>query len=453
MGHIFISYSHADQEYVHKLHAALLSEGFDAWIDGRIDYGDQWPKVIQRHLDECDAFIIVMSQNSFESDMVQNEITRAREKKKNIFPILLDGESWLIVQAKQYVDVRDGSLPTEKFYKRLERVTPRTPKIPEREVIEKPAQKQAIRESEQKTPEKPWIPGNGIRPPARQSWPGRSKLLPWFKYGGIAIFVGAILWGGALLIPKVLGTDPTNTPSLATTVAPVVKSPTAVVRTNTPKPTSQLVAIPPTATATKALTVLGTTKTSAIDGMTQVRISGSGGVDTFWIDQSAVSNSMFEKFVNATSYITDAEKNGIGLVWTNLGEQPATQFPGQTGVVFEWKLVSGVNWKNPSRDKWLGDGNQVLQVSWNDALAYCQWAGRTLVTEAEWELARASEPSVNFYNSRVGLGEWGENKTTGAYRIVLGYRDVLWGYNSIFPERGFLEYRSANILTFRCKEK
>lgn len=125
MSHIFISYSHADHEYVNKLHAALLSEGFDAWIDGRIDYGDQWPKVIQKHLDECNAFLIVMSGNSFESDMVQNEITRAREKKKTIFPLLLEGESWLIVQARQYVDVRDGSLPTEKFYKRLEAVTSR----------------------------------------------------------------------------------------------------------------------------------------------------------------------------------------------------------------------------------------------------------------------------------------------------------------------------------------
>ena len=141
MGHIFISYSHADQQYVDKLHAALLSEGFNAWIDGRINYGDQWPKVIQQHLDECDAFIIVMSRNSFESDMVQNELTRAREKKKPIFPILLDGDSWLIVQAKQYVDVRDGSLPTEKFYKRLEAFSRREPPV-ESEV--KRLEKQAI---------------------------------------------------------------------------------------------------------------------------------------------------------------------------------------------------------------------------------------------------------------------------------------------------------------------
>ena len=60
MSHIFISYSHKDKAYVHRLQEALQDEGFDAWIDDRIDYGDHWLKVIQKHLDECDAFIIVM---------------------------------------------------------------------------------------------------------------------------------------------------------------------------------------------------------------------------------------------------------------------------------------------------------------------------------------------------------------------------------------------------------
>jgi len=125
MSHIFISYSHKDKKYVEKLEQKLKDEGFEVWIDHRIDYGDEWVKTIQSYLDECDAFIIVMSNSSFESEMVQNEVTRAREMKKAIFPILLDGGNWLVVQAKQYVDVHDGSLPNEKFYKRLEKVTPR----------------------------------------------------------------------------------------------------------------------------------------------------------------------------------------------------------------------------------------------------------------------------------------------------------------------------------------
>ena len=86
MGHIFISYSHNDKEYVHKLQEALLSQGFNVWIDDRIDYGTRWPKVIQDHLDGCDAFIVIVSENSFESEWVQNEVTRAKRIGK---PFLL----------------------------------------------------------------------------------------------------------------------------------------------------------------------------------------------------------------------------------------------------------------------------------------------------------------------------------------------------------------------------
>ena len=120
MGHIFISYSHKDKDYVHKLQAALQIEGFDVWIDERIDYGREWPKVIQENLDSCGAFIVVMSKNAYESDMVQNEVARAREKKKHILSLLLDGENWLIFQAKQYVDVRGEKLPPSQFYEKLE---------------------------------------------------------------------------------------------------------------------------------------------------------------------------------------------------------------------------------------------------------------------------------------------------------------------------------------------
>ena len=48
MGHIFISYSHKDTTYVEKLEAKLISEGFDVWVDHRIDYGSRWTKEIEK---------------------------------------------------------------------------------------------------------------------------------------------------------------------------------------------------------------------------------------------------------------------------------------------------------------------------------------------------------------------------------------------------------------------
>ena len=115
MSHIFISYSHKDKTYVEKLEKKLIEECFDVWIDRRISYGEEWLKDIQKNLDECDAFVVVMSKNSSESDMVQNEVTYARKKRKQVFPILLDGENWFIFEAKQYIDVRDESLPPKKW--------------------------------------------------------------------------------------------------------------------------------------------------------------------------------------------------------------------------------------------------------------------------------------------------------------------------------------------------
>ncbi len=120
MGHIFISYSHKDKDYVHKLQEAIQNEGFDVWIDDRIDYGTEWPKVIQKYLDECSAFIVVVSDNAYESKWVQNEVTRAERKKKPFFPLLLSGDPWLSVETTQYVDVREEKLPPYVFFQKLE---------------------------------------------------------------------------------------------------------------------------------------------------------------------------------------------------------------------------------------------------------------------------------------------------------------------------------------------
>jgi excisionase family DNA binding protein len=135
--YIFISYDHEDKEYVHRLAEALADQGFEYWIDDRIDYGSQWPRVIQQHLDGCAAFIVVMTPRSYQSDWVQNELSRAQAKDKPIFPLLLEDDVWLAVQSTQYVDVRDKALPGAGFFERLARVVPRAqePGPPGRQVF------------------------------------------------------------------------------------------------------------------------------------------------------------------------------------------------------------------------------------------------------------------------------------------------------------------------------
>jgi hypothetical protein len=123
MGFTFISYSHRDKDYADMLASSLQGRGIDVWIDARLDYGSQWPNEIQKQLDLCDAFILIMTPRSFESEWVQSELQRAKRKSKPIFPLLLEGdEPWLSVESTQYYDVQAGELPDNEFYLDLERV-------------------------------------------------------------------------------------------------------------------------------------------------------------------------------------------------------------------------------------------------------------------------------------------------------------------------------------------
>ncbi|HEU0294228.1 MAG TPA: TIR domain-containing protein [Anaerolineales bacterium] len=118
-GHVFISYSHKDSDFTHRLAEEIERHHIPVWIDDRIDYGTRWPHVIQEKIDSCKAFILIMSDNARASDWVNNELTYALGKRRKIFPLLLKGETWLSVATIQYVNVRNRKLPDESFYKAL----------------------------------------------------------------------------------------------------------------------------------------------------------------------------------------------------------------------------------------------------------------------------------------------------------------------------------------------
>jgi formylglycine-generating enzyme required for sulfatase activity len=123
---IFISYSHKDSKYALRLAKALEQNGFSVWIDERIDYGTQWPRVIQESIDGCSAFVVIMTPRSYDSVWVQNELSYARSEDKPIFPLLLEGKLWVTVAALQYVDVSNGKLPPSDFFKQLGGVVPKS---------------------------------------------------------------------------------------------------------------------------------------------------------------------------------------------------------------------------------------------------------------------------------------------------------------------------------------
>jgi len=115
MSYVFISYSHADEDYALALEASLRQHEIGVWRDSTIDYGSEWPDVIEDHLDRSTAVVLIMSVNSKKSRWVKNELTRAQRKGIPLFPVLLSGETWLPLETTQYIDARDRSLPTADF--------------------------------------------------------------------------------------------------------------------------------------------------------------------------------------------------------------------------------------------------------------------------------------------------------------------------------------------------
>lgn len=112
-------------------------------------------------------------------------------------------------------------------------------------------------------------------------------------------------------------------------------------------------------------------------------------LEPFLIDRHEVTNRQFADFVSDTGYVTAAEREGGAWVYR--------------GGEADWKWVRGADWRHP-----LGAGSSIEQamdhpvvlVTWHDATAYADWAGKRLPTEAEWEVAaRAGLPAGESANA------------------------------------------------------
>jgi formylglycine-generating enzyme required for sulfatase activity len=189
-------------------------------------------------------------------------------------------------------------------------------------------------------------------------------------------------------------------------------------------------------------------------------------VDGFWMDTTEVTNAQFRDFVQATGYVTIAEQTPRaedfpGAPIENLVAGSTVFKPTPTAVPLDnhynwWAYVHGANWRHPfgpESDLSGKDNYPVVHIAYDDALAYCRWAGKRLPTEAEWEFAARGGLSGKIYSWGDELrpdGNWLANIYQGTFPTDQGDRaeDGFAGIAPVaqFPPNGYgLHDMSGNV--------
>ena len=122
---IFISYSRRDQEFVTRLASDLDAHVAGVWFDqSAIQLGQKWHDEIMEGIHECKAFILVLSPDAISSRYVREELNKALELGKAIFPVIYRPANWkdefgTLVREVQTLDLRSGSY-TDNFQKLID---------------------------------------------------------------------------------------------------------------------------------------------------------------------------------------------------------------------------------------------------------------------------------------------------------------------------------------------
>jgi formylglycine-generating enzyme required for sulfatase activity len=203
-------------------------------------------------------------------------------------------------------------------------------------------------------------------------------------------------------------------------------------------------------------------------------------VNGFWIDEHDVTNAEFRKFVDATHYVTTAEKP---VDWEELKKQvpqgtpkPADEMLKPGSLVFTppdhpvdladlsnwWTWTAGANWRHPQGPASNIDGKDdypVVQVSWDDAVAYAEWAGKRLPTEAEWEYAARGGSTRNtrfiWGDEFRPNGKFMANTFTGEFPHKNTAEDGFAGISPVksFPPNGYGLYDMAGNVWNWCADE
>ncbi len=235
MAHVFISY-HKDSSraYARQLADHLIAQGFDVWIDDRIDFGSEWERAIfDDGLDRAAAVIVIMTKGAWESRWVRREREYAEFKRLPIIPLRAEDYIFPPYMATQFVDVRGWVLPADNFLASLE-ATGVTRRAQRGADVAKAVQ--AAQGSAPTIERIPVVTPNSTPPVTPPPIVSQRRARNWLPFGAAILVIGIV---AVLLLPTLLPQREeqafTPTASLTNTSAAIVDAATATA-TDSPSP-------------------------------------------------------------------------------------------------------------------------------------------------------------------------------------------------------------------------
>ena len=478
---VFLSHAYEDTVFAHRLAADLKDQGWYPWIvPDSIRPGEKWAEAIGRGLDQSGVFVVVLTPSAVNSKWVVTETNVAieLEHKGQVKFIPVEVEScdvptlWSAYQSIPFQENYEAGLTalipalTSTPSDRAEQtsasespphfeLTPGSIKsqtspamLPDykRKALEKQLQDQLElyeKAQEQLSYEQNAVDRERLKREMKAiereieqlrgelarstdtATPTRApdRTVPRVK--SLIRSVPRVVWGGftvvLLLLSVVLGRSvwdrvaPQALAGATPTVAAPIPMPLATPAISVAvKDGMELVYVP----AGKFL--MGSTTDDSYKRDNE-KPPHMVDLDAFWIDRTEVTNAMFARFVAVTGYKTRAERIGSSTVPNPLAT---------------WEHTTGANWQHPrgsGSDLTELEQHPVVHVTWDDADAYCQWAGRRLPTEAEWEkAARGTDGRLYPWGNSWPTGKLSNfDRNVGGTMPVGSYPDGMSPYGAL----------------------